>query len=128
MDKIIDINNLVGNYNYSDQNVGSFSTDFVLSIYEDDIKTKFKLEMDISGNFGKVGRSWKGICIEREDYIEMIAEHEIDWAYTIIDNKRVENEKEIFETLPLEIYLKDNKIIINIVTAGKNICFEKNVS
>jgi len=127
MDKGININNLVGKYSYNDISSGSFTTDFVLDIYEDDIKIKFKLEMDINGSFGKVGRSWTGICIERDNYVAMIAELEVDWAYTIIDNKRVESEKEIFETLPLEIYLKDNKITINILTAGKNICFEKNI-
>ncbi len=126
MDKAVDINSLVGSYKYKDQNTGNFSTDFILNIIDDDIKIKFLLEMDISGNFGKVGRSWSGICIEREDYIAMIAEKEIDWAYTVIDNKRVETEKEIFETLPLEIYVSDKKITINILTAGKNISFEKN--
>jgi hypothetical protein len=115
------INDLIGQYKYVETSTNNFSTEFLLNIFEDDIKIRFKLEMTVAGNFGKIGRTWLGICIDRDDFVSLIAEKEIDWTYTVIDNKNTENEKVIFEILPVEIYSESDTIILKINAVNKEI-------
>lgn len=122
---MININRLIGIYKYKEIGTNDFSTEFFLDIYEDDIKICFKLEMIVNGNFGKIGKTWKGMCVDRDDYVALIAEKEIDWTFTVIDNKRNENEQKIFEILPLELYSDNSEIMLNIVTVSKKIKLTK---
>jgi len=116
-----DLNKNIGTYYFTEAGTENFSTEYILEIFEEDIKIRFKLEMIINGNFGKNGKTWIGLCIDRNDFISMIAEIETDWTYTVIDNKKTENSNYIFEVLPLEIYRKNDNLILNIITINKRI-------
>jgi hypothetical protein len=122
------LNKLIGKYYFIEQGTDNFSTEFLLDIFEEDIKICFILKMVVNGNFGEIGRNWVGICVDRDEYIALIAEKEIDWTHTVIDNKRAENEKNIFEILPLEVYSENSEIILNIVTVSRKIILLKSQS
>jgi len=116
-----EINKLIGKYYFIEQGTENFSNEFILEIYEEDIKLVFRLEMIVNGNFGKIGKTWFGMCVDRDDFVSLIAEKEIDWTFTVMDNKKTENSKSIFEVLPLEVLYNQTNIVIHIIKVHKKI-------
>lgn len=48
----------------------------------------FKLERNISGNFGSVGVDWFGTCLLDGNEISLIASNEVDWRFTFLQDER----------------------------------------
>jgi hypothetical protein len=108
-----ELNEIFGTYKTSEKDKNSkFSNNFILKLYEKQDAIHFDFIMITSGDFGKIGKDWYGKGIFRNDHFALIIEQERDWTYTKSDDKTTEYKIEKHESLPIEIYTEESKVII----------------
>lgn len=120
-----ELKDFIGEYYFEEIGNEKFSTEYILKITEGDIKICFSLEMIINAVFGKNGRIWTGVCVERDTFISLIADEETEWAITKYDTERTENSKTMFEILPIELYKEQDFVILNFTLNNKKIKLER---
>ena len=120
--------NIIGKYYSIEKNETEFSNEFTLNIYRtENNKIKFDLEMATTGDFGKFGINWIGLCIFRIDHFALIIEKELDWVIAKNDKEKTISEKENVETLPIELYPneKNKELIVYHKKIDKQIFLKK---
>lgn len=110
---MVNIEDIIGRYtSHENDGKSEFSNNFVLKISMLNEQIKFDFEMKTEGKFGIIGKNWYGIGIFRSDHLALIIERENDWTYTVDDDERVEFIREKNESLPIEIYTDEDKVIV----------------
>lgn len=110
---MIQIEDILGKYtSYENDGKSEFANNFVLTISKTNEQIKFEFEMKTEGKFGIVGKNWCGTGIFRSDHLALIIEKENDWTYTTDDDERVEFIREKNESLPVEIYTDEDRVVV----------------
>ena len=104
--------NILGIYRKIEKDETEFSNVFELTIFSENDQINFILVMKTQGNFGTVGKSWLGKGFFRSDHLALIIKKEKDWTHIIEDNETIENTIEKNESLPIEIYTDEKKVIV----------------
>ena len=107
-----EIEKILGVYRTVETDETEFSNVFELNIYVKNDQIYFVLVMKTEGNFGVVGRSWLGKGVFRSDHLALVIRKEKDWTYIIDDDEIVENTQDKNESLPIEIYTDDERVIV----------------
>lgn len=107
-----EIEKIFGKYIAEEIDDTEFSNKFELTIYQKNKQIRFDFIMKTEGNFGMVGTSWYGKGIFRSDHLALIIEKEKDWTYIKKDDETIEHSKLKNESLPIEIYTDENRVIV----------------
>jgi hypothetical protein len=75
---------------------------------------KFSLELAISGNFGSVGKTWKGFCFFNEDLLNLQCDELNDWSYTFLDEEKNEYISKISDTFKGILSKEGNDIKVDL--------------
>lgn len=110
---MVNIEDILGRYtSYERDGKSEFANNFELKIFRKHDQIKFVFEMKTEGGFGIVGTTWYGTGIYRSDHLALIIEKESDWTYLIADNERTEVFRDKNESLPIEIYTDENRVVV----------------
>jgi len=110
---MVKLDDILGKYSTSEKDGKSgFANNFILIIFKKEEQIKFNFEMRTVGSFGIVGKNWYGIGIFRSDHLALIIEKESDWTYTKDDDEKVEFARSKNESLPIEIYTDEERVVI----------------
>lgn len=110
---MVKIEDILGKYtSYENDGKSEFANNFVLTISKTNEQIKFNFEMKTEGKFGIIGKNWYGTGIFRSDHLALIIEKENDWTYTSDDDERVEFIREKNESLPVEIYTDEDRVVV----------------
>jgi hypothetical protein len=121
------VEKILGTYYLEETDENSpFANSFTLKLYVKENQIKFDFIMVTSGKFGKVGKDWYGKGIFRNDHLALIIEKEKDWTYTVEDDETAEYLREKYETLPIEIFTEEQKVIVYHKDMDKYLTLYKN--
>jgi len=107
------IDEIIGKYKASEREENAeFWNNFELEIYKINQQIKFNFEMKTEGSFGIVGKNWYGKGIYRSDHLALIIEQEKDWTFIQEDDDLTEYMRAKNESLPVEIYTDEEKVVV----------------
>ncbi len=109
-----EIKDIIGIYKaFEKEKDSEFSNNFQLKIFTTERKEiKFDFEMKTEGKFGVIGKNWYGKGIYRSDHLALVIEKEKDWTLLQTDKKTVEYLRDKNESLPIEIYTEQGRVIV----------------
>ncbi len=89
-----------------------FYNEYELIIKKDKEEWRFELDMTTNVPQGTMGVTWEGKLVNRADHFAIIIQKQTDWIQLKNDKQPIKHSKKTFETVPVEVYPEEDKIII----------------